>query len=424
MLSPASTITLSNYPFVHVLYFSGRALCGAEEAEKTRVSKLTEIAYFLAKEEIAFKKFPAHVQQEMRHGVKLRGAHLNEKGCREFTECINDAMVEDLKNKIKNTAFYSVLTDGSTDSGILEKELTYILFLDAEGQLVSTLLGLNDVEHGTAEGLKKVLEETFAKMDMGNFKTHLVGLGADGANVNLGKKKGLAALLRAEIPWLVSVHCFNHRLELAMKDALDKTYYSEITNTLMLLFYAYKNSPKRLRELKALGDIMNEVVNKPLKAHGTRWVQHKLQATEALLKSYSVVVAHLENMANDKTHDQAKAKGILDKVNNFKFVSHLLYFQHLLRPISRLSVTWQKEVVEAPLVLATLNNLKQTLGNMKDQQEYPGELKDIASAQQSVDADDQLQNPITGDAENEPQQPVMFKGTQLKKVKVGLGYFL
>lgn len=192
----------------------------------------------------------------------------------------------------------------------------------------------------------------------------------------------------------------------------------------MLLFYAYKNSPKRLRELKALGDIMNEVVNKPLKAHGTRWVQHKLQATEALLKSYSVVVAHLENMANDKTHDQAKAKGILDKVNNFKFVSHLLYFQHLLRPISRLSVTWQKEVVEAPLVLATLNNLKQTLGNMKDQQEYPGELKDIASAQQSVDADDQLQNPITGDAENEPQQPVMFKGTQLKKVKVGLGYFL
>ena len=49
-----------------------------------------------------------------------------------------------------------------------------------------------------------------------NWGQKLVTSGADGASVNLGKKAGLAALLRKELSFLVDFHCLPYRLELAL----------------------------------------------------------------------------------------------------------------------------------------------------------------------------------------------------------------
>ena len=40
-----------------------------------------------------------------------------------------------------------------------------------------------------------------------NWESKLVAFGADGASVNLGKKAGLATLLRKQVPYLVDFHC-------------------------------------------------------------------------------------------------------------------------------------------------------------------------------------------------------------------------
>ena len=49
----------------------------------------------------------------------------------------------------------------------------------------------------------------------------------NGAAVNLGRRHGMAALLREDVPWLVAIHCLNHRLELGVKNALTKTYIQQ-----------------------------------------------------------------------------------------------------------------------------------------------------------------------------------------------------
>ena len=41
--------------------------------------------------------------------------------------------------------------------------------------------------------------------------------------MSMGSINGLAAKLRNESPWLLTIHCFNHRLELAIKDAFKVT---------------------------------------------------------------------------------------------------------------------------------------------------------------------------------------------------------
>ena len=77
----------------------------------------------------------------------------------------------------------------------------------------------------------------------------------DGASVNLGKHQGVAARLKEMAPWLLVVQCFNHRLELAVKDAFTGLKaFEDIEEMLMKLYYLYQKSPKRLRDLRSFAE--------------------------------------------------------------------------------------------------------------------------------------------------------------------------
>ena len=197
----------------------------------------------------------------------------------------------------------------------------------------------------------------FADLGITDYRERLVCLCVDGAAVNLGHRHGVAALLQEDVPWLVAIHCLNHRLELGVKNALTKTYMDEITTMLTNLYYVYEKSPKRLRELKAIGEIMDTSANKPEKAHGTRWLQHKSRALHTLLSGYPVIVSHLEAMATDsrvKPADQVKFKSYAKKFSSFKFVLHMLFFEALLNPISALSCNLQGDTVDLLFASASI----------------------------------------------------------------------
>ena len=53
-------------------------------------------------------------------------------------------------------------------------------------------------------------------LDIRSWKTKLIGFGAYGASVNLGKNIGVAAKLKGDTPWLIDIHCLPNHLELAL----------------------------------------------------------------------------------------------------------------------------------------------------------------------------------------------------------------
>ena len=61
------------------------------------------------------------------------------------------------------------------------------------------------------EAIKGVMNE----ID-GTWKQKLVSLGTDGANVMTGKHNSVLALLKRDVPSLVSIHCIAHKLELSL----------------------------------------------------------------------------------------------------------------------------------------------------------------------------------------------------------------
>ena len=155
----------------------------------------------------------------------------------------------------------------------------------------------------------------------------------------------VCALLKQELPWLVAVHCMNHRLELAAKDAFSSSYLNEVATMLVSLRFVYENSPKRLRELRSLAEITEERIRKPDRATGTRWAQHNSQAIKSLILGNDVIVAHLEAMESEESSvkpvDKAKFKSYWTRLTSYKFVLHMLFFDALLDPLAALSCSFQ-----------------------------------------------------------------------------------
>ena len=243
--------------------------------------------------------------------------------------------------------------------------MIYVTFINADGNPKCKFFCLADVSDATSIGIQTLLMERCAKLDLRN---RLVSICIDGAAVNLGVRHGLSALLKEDMPWLVAVHCMNHRLELAAKDACSTSFLDEISTMLLNLHYMYEKSPKRLRELQMIAELMEESIRKPDKANGTRWLQHKSRALSTLLLGYPVIVAHLKSMSSDESNlkpvDKIRFSGYVKKLTSFKFVLHTLFYECLLNPLASFLCSLQADSVDLSFCIAKLKSLLSSLEHL------------------------------------------------------------
>jgi len=77
------------------------------------------------------------------------------------------------------------------------------------------------------------------------------------------------------MPWLVGIHCLNSESSSGIGFA--QTAFTDLCVLLLSNIHSvFERSPKRLRALIDLAEVMGEEVHKPARTNGTRWVQHKL----------------------------------------------------------------------------------------------------------------------------------------------------
>ena len=97
--------------------------------------------------------------------------------------------------------------------------------------------------------------------------------------------------------------CLAHRLELSIKDALKGTWFNDIDNMLLRLYYLYEKSPKKSRELEEIVRDLRECLVfddagvKPIRACGTRWICHKLSAMKRIISKYGAFIGHLSSLS-------------------------------------------------------------------------------------------------------------------------------
>ena len=88
---------------------------------------------------------------------------------------------------------------------------------------------------------------------------------------------------------------------------------SDIHEVLTFLFYLYKNSSKKLRELRQLHAVLKDVYSfendqvRPSKESGTRWIAH-MRSMTAFVDKFGVYFQHLVNVVADTSKQTNRPK--------------------------------------------------------------------------------------------------------------------
>lgn len=306
-----------------------------------------DIAYFVAIEKLSFRKYPQICELEARHGVNIGSSYTNDMNARTFVHYIAEAQRQNLISIIEKKRFYSLLIDGSTDSGNIDNELILLVWFDINGpdEEVHTLINYFKIccpTKTSGEGLYEMLEQALGSLGVEEINegscSKLIDMGTDGASANIAGR-GLKGLMERKLPWLYWMWCIAHRLELAVKDALKGTAFDDIEEMLLRLYYIYENSPKKCRELTKVVSSLRECFEleeggvRPLRSSGSRWISHKWNAMKLVLAKYGAYTSHLISLSEDhslKSSNRSKIKGYSSKWTNGKYILGCALFVDLL----------------------------------------------------------------------------------------------
>ena len=194
-----------------------------------------ESVNLLAKNEAPLSLFPKLISHKERHGIIVDTAHCNR------TSGIKGNLREGSKEKLNLRNFYSLLTDGSTNSAVNEKEAFLATFnpkLEGSNKVSSELNYFDHVEleAADAQDIVNTIKESFKRVRINLDK--LVGFGSDGVTINREAKEGIKTILQRENKWLTFGWCVAYRLKLALKYAFKETACDDIEE-LIIFDYLY-----------------------------------------------------------------------------------------------------------------------------------------------------------------------------------------
>ena len=226
--------------------------------------------------------------------------------------------------------------------------------------------------------------------DITQWDKRVVAFGADGAIVNLGKKGGVAALMRKDIPYLVDFHCLPHRLELALLE-MQKSCKSveEVYDVLNLVWKTYHYSAKSSRDLKALASELGVEALKPTQVSGTRWLPHVSRALKVFIKpgddktseeltgQYALVLYHMEHLGTSSTSADIKgrAKFIAKRMRDVQFAAFCHFLADMFSILGKLSLKMQSDDLILPVAVSQLKETVAAITCLKSRHVPNGHLE-------------------------------------------------
>uniref|UniRef100_A0A3B3C8Y0 DUF4371 domain-containing protein n=1 Tax=Oryzias melastigma TaxID=30732 RepID=A0A3B3C8Y0_ORYME len=147
----------------------------------------------------------------------------------------------------------------------------------------------------------------------------------DGASVMLGVKSDVGKLLKDDFPSIVLWHCLNHRLELAVAQALDKTGGTKDFQAFLDSLYSlHSQSPKNMRELSECAHNLHITLKRIGRVFSVRWVASSWRAVNAVWQSYSALAQHFQKASEDTSRERANLALMVDVLTELKKLSEIL----------------------------------------------------------------------------------------------------
>ncbi|XP_050378456.1 uncharacterized protein LOC126795730 [Argentina anserina] len=234
---------------------------------------------------------------------------------------------------------FCILVDESLDVSHKEQMAIIIRFVNEDGFLQERFLEIVTVEDTTLANLKKHICIVLSRNNLQ--VQNICGQGYDGASNMRGQFHRLKTLFLEDCPYAYYVHCFAHRLQLALnacaRDVHDMQLFFQMLSSIVGFV---GSSSKRTNQLKDIqeaeiaesladgnletGRGLNQI--RSLKRAGmTRWGSH-FASISTLVHVFEEITQLLQSMMNDKDllgSVRGDAKGYLKALRAFDFMMEL-----------------------------------------------------------------------------------------------------
>jgi len=337
------------------------------EQDMEATCKVFRTAYYVAQSDRPYSDHPDLISLQQANGINLGRLLHSNVSCTDIIDHISSQMRHTLINKICANKFHiSVLIDESTNLNRLSCLVVYVrATVDIDVGPVTFFLDLVELQATDANAIVAALMHCLVSHGFSEefLKEFWVGLAVDGASVMLGNKCGVATQLKAKFPALVTWHCFNHRLELAVADAIKCTTQVNHFKIFMDTLYSlYSQSPKCQRELGECAAALEQHLNRIGRVLSVRWVASSCRTVLAVWKSYPALHEQFVRKSQDSSLDsreKSKFAGLARKFESPIFVKNLGLMLDALEELSDLSLALQR--ADVTLSVATKLISKQVL---------------------------------------------------------------
>lgn len=261
-----------------------------------------------------------------------------------------------------------------------EKELVYSKVV-IRGKPVEFFLKcqrMSDFGGVTAAGTKKAFDSAFLQdfsVPETRFEKLMISVCADGASINMGRISGACTVMKQPRPWLLIVHCVNHRLELAMGDAfLSNLAFKNIQDMMSNVYYLFRNSGKNKLIIMRLAEKISVSWVSFVNCKGTRFQAHHYHSIRVMIVNFLTLLLFAENMLESgsktcKPDVKATLRGYYNKRITYGYLASLEVYRRVLRLTSHVSLTMQGQCVLVTDILDCLHECKRGLRELSQSQE-------------------------------------------------------
>ena len=253
------------------------------------------------------------------------------------------------------------MADEGTDIASKEELSVCALWLQ-DSKPVEHFLGIVQAKETNAEAITGYLVAFLQSKGIGFEKMR--GIGFDGTNTMSGHRSGVQTCLRLHAPSAIYVHCRCHKLQLAtLNAAAEHTEVNRVLGTLLTIWKAFQNSPKKAEKLAEIQAELDSPEIKMQKPSDTRWLARE-RAVRAVRKSLPALVSTFEKIC-DETGD-AEAHGIATLFTKYNTVACIYMLSDVLHTVAKLQGYLQAKEIDLASVPGMVDSTTKRLKELKE----------------------------------------------------------
>ncbi|XP_022170520.1 zinc finger MYM-type protein 1-like [Myzus persicae] len=224
-------------------------------------------------------------------------------------------------------------------------------------------------------------ENTSQEDYMTNLEVITLSVCFDGASTMSGHLNGVQSKCKEKNNSIMYVHCYAHCLNLVLVDSICEKSNSKgkqnrlvfnFLGTVQFIYNFIESSPMRHATLEKVAKETGDKLHTLKSCSNTRWAC-RAEAVKAIMNNYEVLIIAIENICENCSVPEMRAKGIglLYQLKTFDFIFGMHMMNPILMLILKVSTLLQEPNLNLVLAMKNVNSLRSTLDSMRnDDSEY------------------------------------------------------